>query len=168
MFGTAVIIALIIIVIVIVIIKRREPAHIIPIKMSIPENAIVLRAGESTQISPKIMLRYTEKGDVCLSYTTAGTTNLCEPLYPVRDGSKDHFVVLDSSLAFNSYVGNPFGQFKMTGIRGFSLSYLADKLSSWIARDHPTESKAAIENDIISSFRQRVGENIAVSESVTA
>lgn len=147
------IIGLIILIIIICIVyyKRKQNQLVI----SVPLNGIIIKRGQTIDISPNIKISYKPDGDICLNYKykDTGYTH-CETLYKPTNDSESLFAVIDSKLIFESYIGDPNGTYYMTNLSGFSIGLLAGKMSDAVySVTHDDHDKTIVYNNIVNSVK---------------
>jgi hypothetical protein len=167
MIGLALIIILIIAVVVYLIKnKNQNQNQSIGVPLSLPEGAIIFKPGQSMNFPPHVKISYTKDASVCLAYVIDERNSylICERMTSnVTSLGSNHFVVLNKNLAFDLYTGDPLGIFNPTGVYGFGIGYLANKLGDLVTKSN-TLTKDSVVTDIINSVRQVVGQPDKVIE----
>ena len=156
MIGLALIIVLIIVV-VLYLIKNKNQSIGVP--LSLPEGAIIFKPGQSMDFPPHTKISYLGDATICLEYIDdkKSTYSICERITSnVSSLGTNHFVVLNKNLAFDLYMGEPLGNFNPTGVYGFGIGYLADKIGDLVSKSN-TQAKESVVSDIINSVRKVVG-----------
>lgn len=154
-FGKLFIGLVVLAIIVVIIVRQRNQISMIP--DSLPSDSIILSQDSPLELSPNFKLAYTMDGNVCIDYKYKDAhSNFCQKIF--NNSMKEKaFVLIDSKLTFNSFLGDPAGQFNTTGGYGFGIGYLAEETANNIVKTTGQQSdKQVIYDEIVNALRSKI------------